>query len=193
MYLKKKEKDWELVQHPRWIQKGSLVIDEVLKENGYYVVLGENPNILRYKDTNISEWGIDEENKTVNRVFKKIPDSEYKQKLIDIIVGEVKTNQSIDIDSALFQHDGKYFSCGITAQTNYMGLQTALKVGATTFPCKCWDKEGGEYIIKDEVTLNTIITKLFETVYPIREKANKDEQIARKATIKELETIINNK
>lgn len=115
-----------------------------------------------------------------------------KQYLLDRAIEKIKTEQSEKIETSTFTHDGKIFSCKITSQLNYMGIKDAIDLGIANYPAKCWDIDGAESIITNETDLKTRIGKLFAVVYPIREKANTDEQSARNMTIKQLEALNDN-
>lgn len=123
----------------------------------------------KYPDLSIEKW-----DETQN---KFVIDN---KKALEIKLAKIKSEQSTAIETATFEHDGKKFSCGLIAQSNYIGLKTAIDSGIATYPAKCWSTTGEEFVIKNEETLKTLIGKLFSVVYPIREKANKDEQEARK-------------
>ena len=112
---------------------------------------------------------------------------EKTEKLRQRAIDKIKADAGKEIESETFDHDGKVFSCGVIAQTNYMGLKTAIDSGIITYPQKCWSITGEESIITDETDLKTRIGKLFSVVYPIREKANADECAVRNMTLQELE------
>ena len=112
---------------------------------------------------------------------------EKTEKLRQRAINKIKSEAGREIESETFNHDNKVFSCGVIAQTNYMGLKTAIDSGIITYPQKCWSITGEESIITNEADMKTRIGKLFAVVYPIREKANADECAVRNMTLNELE------
>lgn len=144
-------------------------------ESGFY-------KIEKMPDLNFEIWDSTQK--------KFVTDTEKKKTYLqNIAIAKIKSEAGREIESTTFEHNGKIFSCGVIAQTNYMGLKTAIDSGIVTLPSKCWSTTGEESVITDETDLSARIGKLFAVVYPIREKANADENEIRQMTLTELENL----
>lgn len=162
-----------------------------------YFLYDENTKMMSISDNFIKGFSeIDHEPnfeyEVLDSLTKKITINTEKKKnyLLNKAIEKIKSEAGKQIESSTFEHNGIIFSCGLTSQINYMGLLSSVNSGVVELPTKNWGINGEENIIEDMEDLNSIISKLFSVVYPIRKKANDDERIARNSTIEQLEAMI---